>query len=678
MAPSMSSSLARQAGGKNELPTGYTSIRRLLEGNVPVNQFVNVIGLVKDFRAPIPSKGADYKCTITIFDKSSEDENLELPIVIFRQEADMPDPKLGDVMVAFQVKVQSFRDQTSVITHRKTSIQVFDAHRIPKPPKSAKEALRRRSKLDEGKTLGDKEYDYVSWLYHNIDKYNLPGAEEFQILVNNSTHRREKFCKLENVVADKFYDTIVHVVKAPYDEADKTTIWVSDYTENDYFYNHQWQEPNETEGRDGDPYGYINTGIQSTGKWTGPYGKRSMQVTCFGEQGVFANQDVKLDQWIRIRNIRVKLDHNLRNLEGAVHEDRAYPGRRAIDILSTDDKDDCDEHLLDAIRRRHEYEKLKRKQLKKKLAPDDGAGPGTKRKADGQDAPKMNAKARRKAGRDAARKKVEEEEKMAEQRLGLSSLVKYESLEQPATPVSSITKPIPYKTSVDGKEVTLTLPFCCAKYRANVRVVDFRPKKLENFATWRKSTEIDLLSDTSSGESDTESEDEDHSTLDRFSGKKIWEWRFALQLEEAEPKERDGSERVWVVVDNKEGQQLTALDASNLRADQDNLSQLREQLFKLWGNLEEIKIQQQQVLLQHRKRMAAKLPPESSPPPYDENTNLVAGGDDQDSAISNKPFGCCIQQYGVRVRESDPKRADAGEGHRYQRMFGLFGTKICS
>ncbi|KAI1262473.1 hypothetical protein F5Y18DRAFT_151542 [Xylariaceae sp. FL1019] len=663
MAPSMSSSLARQAGGETKLPSGYTSISRLLAGDVPVNAFVNVIGLVKDFRAPIRSKGNDYKCTITIYDKSLEDDNVGLPVVIFRQEADMPDPKLGDVMVAFQVKVQSFRGETSVITHKKSSIQIFDASKIPEPPKSAKGALRKLPSLDERKTLGDKEYGYISWLYHNIDKYHLPEPEKFQILVNSSTHHRDKFCTLENVVSDKYYDIIVNVVKAPYDEVDKTTIWVSDYTENDYFYKHQLQEPNQAEGRDGDRLGYINTGIQSTGKWTGPYGKRSMQVTCFGEQSVFANLDVKLDQWIRIRNIRVKLDHNGRNLEGAVHEDRDYPGRRAIDILSTEDKDSCDERLLAAIRRKMEYNKQKKRELK--------------RKADDQDGTKLNAKGRRAAKRKAEFSKVEEEDKRAEEKLGLSDLVKCESPKLPATPVSSITKPIPWKTAVDGKEVTLTLPFCCAKYRANVRVVDFRPKKLENFATWRKSTEADLVSDISSSESDTDS-DEDHRTLNRFSGKKIWEWRFALQLEEAAPKERDGSERVWVVVDNQEGQQLTALDATDLRADQDILSKLREQLFKLWGNLEEIKDRQQKTLLENRKRMAANLPPESSPVSAEKTTSQVPGGGSKESAISNKPFGCCIQQYGIRVRESDPQRADAGEGHRYQRMFGLFGTKICS
>jgi protection of telomeres protein 1 len=127
------------------------------------------------------------------------------------------------------------------------------------------------------------------------------------------------------------------------------------------------------------------------------------------------------------------------------------------------------------------------------------------------------------------------------------------------TPLPSIIEPISWKTVVEGDDVTLTLPFACAKYRTNVRVVGFLPNKLENFATWRKSTESDVLSDCSS-ESSSESDD-DHGPLVRYSGKKIWEWRFALQLEDADPKLNGEKSRLWAVVDNTEAQQLTGLDA---------------------------------------------------------------------------------------------------------------------
>lgn len=68
-----------------------------------------------------------------------------------------------------------------------------------------------------------------------------------------------------------------------------------------------------------------------------------------------------------------------------------------------------------------------------------------------------------------------------------------------------------------------------------------------------------MLSDQS-GDSDSES-DED-GTLNRYTGRKIWEWRFSLLLEDADPKRKGENDRFWVVVDNTEAQLLLGLDAS--------------------------------------------------------------------------------------------------------------------
>lgn len=115
-------------------------------------------------------------------------------------------------------------------------------------------------------------------------------------------------------------------------------------------------------------------------------------------------------------------------------------------------------------------------------------------------------------------------------------------------------EPVYYKI----EEATLKLPFTCAKYRTEVRVVDFRPRKLEDFALWRQNMESDVLSDYSSDSDDNDN----YNTQGGNSEKGIWEWRFALQLEGADSKSKGEKERLWVVVDNIEAQQLTGLDAS--------------------------------------------------------------------------------------------------------------------
>jgi protection-of-telomeres protein 1 len=44
--------------------------------------------------------------------------------------------------------------------------------------------------------------------------------------------------------------------------------------------------------------------------------------------------------------------------------------------------------------------------------------------------------------------------------------------------------------------------------------------------------------------------------------------------------------------------------------------------------------------------------------------------------VKNKAFTCCIKQYGVKVNEDNPALANAGEGKRWERRFGMFGTQI--
>jgi len=105
----------------------------------------------------------------------------------------------------------------------------------------------------------------------------------------------------------------------------------------------------------------------------------------------------------------------------------------------------------------------------------------------------------------------------------------------------------------------IILPFVNEKYRANVRVVGYFPHKVEDFAVGRRVTEYDILSDYSGGD-DTDREEDIHAFEEgKRLSKKVWEWRFALEVEDAGaqlPKER-----TWLVVDNRNAQGLLNMDA---------------------------------------------------------------------------------------------------------------------
>lgn len=101
-------------------------------------------------------------------------------------------------------------------------------------------------------------------------------------------------------------------------------------------------------------------------------------------------------------------------------------------------------------------------------------------------------------------------------------------------------------------------PFSLNKYRTHVRVVDFFPHNLANFAVGHKASEYDVLSDYS-GDEDTDLEsDLRHYTSGRGFKHKTWEWRFALQVEDAEPK--GTPDRIWLMVDNHSAQHLLGLE----------------------------------------------------------------------------------------------------------------------
>ncbi|OTA99635.1 hypothetical protein M426DRAFT_324951 [Hypoxylon sp. CI-4A] len=666
-------------------PPGYVNIRDILEESIPPGRFVSVVGLVKDRRSPRETSGTDWKSTLTLFDKSIENEpERGLPLTIFRPQSEIPEPDAGDIVVIVSAKVQSYRGEVSLLTNRTTAIHIYSASKIPKPPASASKALQAPLRPYD-KLPKNSEHEYVSWLYHTINKDAVPDAATFVMQVSQSRNYRNKFKTLAEVKEGQFCDIIVNVVKDPFDQMGKTTLWVSDYTENEAFYKFSWDPTETTGGHDfGDPFGYT-TKSSAPSRWPGPYGRLSMQVTCFGNHAEFVNEEVKARKWIRLRNVQIKYGHSGSNLEGYLREDdSAYnPGVR-VDILTIEDPEEIDPKLKEAIRRKRDYEQAKRSQRKNFTDNQNGNQAGGKRKAKGQEG-RVSSKVRRAQERAQKLKDVELLEAMREAKLGLNESIRCENSDQPVSAVSSILEPIPWKTTVKGEEVTLTLPFTCAKYRANVRVVDFLPRKLEQFTTWRKGTEYDCLSDNE-GASDSESDGDDgdnQTTLDRYTGEKIWEWRFALLLEEADPKNKGEDNRIWALVDTQAAQLLLSRDASDLRENPSDLDQLREQLFKLWGNLEECKQQELDREAANKQRLAANQPPPTSPlqtstNPSHHQAQTTTSHNSKNTSLSNKPFACCIHQYGIRVREEDPAKADAGDGKRWERVFGLFGTKIGS
>ncbi|KAL2753904.1 hypothetical protein ACRALDRAFT_2028444 [Sodiomyces alcalophilus JCM 7366] len=679
----MAGTPAPKFSGKDPpLPPGFVSAQDILEGPVRPGQFVNFIGLVKDCRLPVPTSGTDYKCSLTLYDLSTENMGSDLVLNIFRPQPMMPEVGAGDVIVMLSTKVQQYRNdsQLSLITNKQTKIQIYEATKIPHYPKSARTALK-PDKSHSSKEPSPVVEQYASWLYHRIDKDCVPDAAEFQERANQSINIKKKFSLLQDVRQDMFYDLIVQVAKAPFDLGDKVTVWVTDYTENTTFFHFALGGGDLSglhQGQQEDP-----TGIRSElyDGFTGPFGKRCMQITCYEPHAAVIRSQACKGTFVRLRNVQVKYGSNGSNLEGFLREDRDLSVAKVqIDILDPkESSENTSPKLKDLLRRKRSYEKERKSQLKELHAE----ARGKKRQATSHPGSKPNAKQRRAQAREHARKKMQEEQDSNDEALlGLNDHVKCEHTDQPVTPLSVILERHIYRTTSHGVSIDCQLPFTCARYRVNVRVVDFFPPRLEDFACPRRVSEYEALSDYSS--SSSSSEDDDMSMSDEFGRERVWEWRFALCLEQAShPSAKRPPENLWAIVTNADAQLLTGLDACDLRSRQDTLASLRERMFTLWGNLEEVKAVKSK---ERRKRGGVAAPIDR--PPLDSSdaeagtrTNVRRVGDgtlqsDTGRAVSNRPFSCCIQQYGIKVDEPNPTNANAGEGKRWERVFALFGTKV--
>ncbi|KAG5971075.1 hypothetical protein E4U58_000299 [Claviceps cyperi] len=670
---------------------GFASIKEVIDGKFHAGSLIHIAGVVTDFRAPIATRGTDWKCQMRIYDQSVQDESdASVSFNIFWPEADMPDARCGDVIIVFSAKIQNYQLAYSLYTHKTTDIYIFDAARIPRPVADASRALRPSTRSRISRRLSRAESEFVSVLYSAINKERLPTASKFEVLKSNSTNVKNKFSELKGLQDGKFVDTVAQVVREPYDLGDKITLWVSDYTENPLFYQHQLMGSKGK--RTYDSYGSTTTFDASTSRseWSGPLGKLSMQITCY-EPHASAIRDERITQgtWVFLRNLQVKYGHSMANLEGFLREDRGAQGVK-INISKEESLDGgrTRVEIKNALRRKQQYEKTKKTQIKELT---EAAAAGTKRRAelclDGeQPASKKTARERR------SQKRAQRAQEHKAQRgknvdvdfdnndvprdvpKYLNTHVKCENGSIPPTLIADVLAPVQHEVMGNGGEIThLSLPFINANYRTFVRVIDFMPTKLEDFARPKKvPSEYAALSDHE--ESDLDSDVASGSGIDSDDTSiviKQWEWRFYLRLQEANtPEDANSKKSLWAVVDNLSAQMLLNLDATDLRHDDATLGRLRQRMFILWGDLEEQKAQAQNRTLQTKPYTKVGPPADSD----DEAEDAVEQGSVV-HAVSNLPFGCCIRQYGVR---QDARRVEEESGGPapWQRMFGLFGTRI--
>jgi ssDNA-binding domain of telomere protection protein len=159
----------------------------------------------------------------------------------------------------------------------------------------------------------------------------------------------QKHALLSQVQPSKFYDLTAEVVRI-YQSYEKSTLYVTDYTSNNLFYDYT----NEDELNQINP-AYVTD--ESTGKkiWKGPSGKMALQITLWPPHSEYANIHLTEGSMVELRNVNVVHNKNAMNiLEGKLHTDRKFEER--VDVRLANEKSIVCQELIarkDAYWKKH-------------------------------------------------------------------------------------------------------------------------------------------------------------------------------------------------------------------------------------------------------------------------------------------------------------------------------------
>ncbi|GIJ89273.1 hypothetical protein Asppvi_008204 [Aspergillus pseudoviridinutans] len=473
-------------------------------------------------------------------------------------------------------------------------------------------------------SLIDKSSNFKFFRNASNEKTAPPTLRSVKSVVSApQSNANRRFSLIKDVEERTFVDLTGEVVKIFTNDSEKVALYLTDYTTNEGLHNYTIDANN---AREGDEYAYLQ---RSKKQWQGPAGRMTLQITLWDPHASFAREHLKEGSIVRLRNVHIKRSRiEGTPLEAAMHCDRQNPDEMNIRLIDAE-KDERGRELL--RRRKGYWESDPRKRKAEEMEET------SSRRSKSQKSQNKTARAKREEGQ-----------------ISLSLPKKYDinktiQASNPSIRCTSLADILDgeFHENISPDHIEYRIPFQNVCYRATVRVVDFFPPKLEDFAV--------------PDESDHKQMDEIHNSHSSNSPSHSirWQWRFCLLVENVPPHlHGKSSERMKLFVSGADAEYLLKLDAADLRKNLSKLGRLRETLVHLWGNLEE------------RKQEAASK----------DGSNVQALG-----PVSSRPFTCCIKEYGVRCGHE--KATDAGEmddrtgcSHEtcfgWERRFAMFNTTI--
>lgn len=153
---------------------------------------------------------------------------------------------------------------------------------------------------------------------------------------------------IQDVQPGPFVQILGQVVKIKTYDSEKCIMYFTDYTSNENLVDIKKDDEDDM-GTEGDSYDYLSRRKKN---WPGPWGKMTIQVTLWEPHATFARTHVKDGQLVLLTYTRIKSGYN-GGIEAAVHQDKRYPNKIHLKLISNDD-----DRAQDLMERRKEYWKI--------------------------------------------------------------------------------------------------------------------------------------------------------------------------------------------------------------------------------------------------------------------------------------------------------------------------------
>ena len=432
---------------------------------------------------------------------------------------------------------------------------------------------------------------------------------------------REKFSLIQDVQESGFYDLACQVIKTHDSGGGVFDVYVTDYTSHSSLYSYGTVGSTAgTTGRDGDEYGYLSRRRSKNGRiWPGPLGQMTLLVSLHHPHSTAARTQVKEGHMVFLSNVRIRQSKSSSGrLEGVLHTDKAFPDRICIKVLTNNE----DGRVQEVLKRKRRYEKANRKEISELMSTKKGKGKRTLDSSRRDLHEALGAGTERGESSNKTRKRDIEERKDGTSGSNSAAVVKaamaarshelnkyggvfyafdvmlhVRSRSRPVSCQKPAVRPLPLAEILNGHHertspmgISHILPFQNIRCRARVRVVDFFPPDLADFAVRERESEYELLSDSESGvdipesgsSTDISSDEGEVPSSNRAAVK--WVWRFCLLLEDGHTAAGNAGSgeqsRIKVIVADADAEFLLRMTAEEYVPAPIILPPLRRQLFQ--------------------------------------------------------------------------------------------------